>query len=45
MKLRVFIETYDHELIDALKKLERKKGKYIRTALETFFHTKKLLSL
>jgi hypothetical protein len=25
MKYRVFIETYDHELIDALKQLKRKK--------------------
>jgi uncharacterized Fe-S cluster-containing radical SAM superfamily protein len=41
MKCRVIVETYDHELITALKQLKRKKGKYIRVAIETFFHTKK----
>jgi hypothetical protein len=41
MKFRVCVETYDHELITALEQLDRKKGKYMRAAIESFFHTKK----
>ena len=41
MKFRVCIETYDQGLICALEQLDRKKGKYVRAAVESFFHTKK----
>ena len=40
MKYRVYIETYDHELINALNRLDRKKGKYLFMAFECYYYSK-----
>ena len=40
MRWRVYIETYDHELKNALEQLNRKKGKYLHMALEHYYYSK-----
>ena len=41
MRLRVYIETYEQELITALQQLGRKKGKYLQMALAHYYYSKK----